>query len=347
MNKFSYSTKELANIVGNLDINQFYNKNEIANIGISGASGFLGMHLIQKLVAIKNIKKIKCFIRSEKVFKERKELFKLEFNEDKLEFCFEINSENTKDLDIFIHSAAQVHNIKNLGGLYKDNVELTKKVVKEVACPILYISTLSIYASSNQFGNHLPISCNASEEHLLYGGYAQSKWIGEYLVEQRSDSRIVRFGLLTPSNEQPILQENEFFSLFLKLLKDFPYYPENFEESFIDISPINLASDELVSAIFSENKYTHIANSKATSIKEFVKALELKPVSFDIWNEYINRLKKSEKILLSYAYFKSESLKSHPNYFNIDLFQTTGHNWNGKIKLDNIHNYIKKAYEKI
>jgi len=347
MNNFSYSTKELANLIGDLNTPIENNKSEIKSVGLTGASGFLGMHLIQHLVSIDSIVGIKCFIRSKNTFDERKKLFQLDFNEEKLEFCFEINSENTQDLDVFIHSAAQVHNIKNLAGLYKDNVELTQKVVEEVVCPIIYISTLSVFASSNKLGIHLPIECESSTEHILYGGYAQSKWIGEYLVEKRKDSRIIRLGLLTPSTNKPILQENEFFSLFLKLSKDFPYYPQNFEESFIDISPIDIASDKVINAVFDKSRYTHIANSKGTSIKVFIETLNLKPITFEQWEIYLNTLKKTERTLLSYAYFKSQSLNQYPKYFNIDLFQTTGHNWVGSINIDNINEYIGNIYEKI
>lgn len=349
MNNFSYSTKELTDIVGYVNLGMDTEKinNDIKSIGITGASGFLGLHLISQLVEIQTISKIKCFIRSKETFNNRKSLFELNFNEDKLEFHFEFNEENTKDLSVFIHSAAQVHNIKKLSGLYLDNVELTKKVVEQVSCPIIYISTLSIYASSNVNGFHLPQPCEPSENHLLYGGYAQSKWLGEYLISQRTDSKIIRLGLLTPSSINPVIQKNEFFSLFLQLLKNHPYYPEDIETSLVDISPVDLAANKIIEAMNSHQKYSHIANKKSTSILDFINVLNLKPVTKKYWEENTEKLKRIEKILLSYAYFKSHSLKKYPEYFNIDLFQTTEHNWGGEIVVSNLNQYIQKIYEKV
>jgi thioester reductase-like protein len=341
MNNFSYSTKELANMIGKIQVGKVNSyPTKVEKIGLTGASGFLGMHLIEQLVQDKNISKIKCFIRSKDTFNIRKSLFNLNFSEEKLDFHFDFNEKNTQDLDLFIHSAAQVHNIKKLSGLWADNVELTKKVVEQVCCPIAYISTLSVYASSNMQGVHTPHPCEISDEHVIYGGYAQSKWLGEYLMQQRKDTKIIRLGLLTPSTVKPILQENEFFSLFLKLSKDFSYYPEGFEESLIDISPIDLASKEIIGNLHLENKYVHIANMNGTSIKNFIQSLDLKEITLDDWKKHIDGLKKTEKILLSYAYFKSQSLKEYPNYFNIDLFQTTGHNWCGSIFMSEVDKYI-------
>lgn len=348
MNNFSYSTKELTQFVENVHmVKQDLSVKKINKIGLTGASGFLGLHLISNLLNDPSIIKIKCFIRSKETFSKRKKLFNLKFSEDKLEFYFDFNEENTKDLDLFVHSAAQVHNIKKLSGLFSDNVLLTKKVVDTVQCPIVYISTLSVYASSNIQGGHTPVPCNISDEHIIYGGYAQSKWLGEYLMEKRKDTKIIRLGLLTPSTVEPQLQENEFLSLFLNLTKDFPFYPENFEDSFIDLSPIDLVSKEIIKSFSNDEKYIHIANKQGTSIKKFIEACNLTATSQEDWNKHLNSLKKTEKLLMSFAYFKSSSLKDYHNYFNIDLFQTTGHNWSGSINLINTNNYIQNIYEKV
>jgi len=349
MTKFSYSTKELSDILvkinPHMDAGNF--STNIQSIGLTGASGFLGLHLISQLVELPSVLRIRCFIRSKETFSKRKKMFGLKFNEDKLEFLFEFNESNTKDLSVFIHSAAQVHNIKKLSTLYGDNVDLTAKVIEQVACPIVYISTLSVYASSNIQGLHFPQPCEPSKEHLLYGGYAQSKWLGEHLSSQRNDAKIIRLGLLTPSIIHSTIQGNEFFCIVLKLLKNFPYCPNEFENSLVDISPVDLAVKEIIKAIYSDKKYFHIANKNPTSITDIIHILNIKPIDELSWHKYTEKLNRIEKILLNYAYFKSNSLKKYFAYLNIDLFQTTGHNWGGEIVVTNLHQYIWDIHEKV
>lgn len=349
---FSYSTKELNEMIKDFSIkpshyHSFEQKKSMEKIGITGASGFLGLHLVDKLSQMPEVKTIRCFIRSYDTFEVRKKLYELSFSSDKIEIAFEVSPQNTKDLSRLIHCAAHVNNLKTLSGLWQDNVMFTKHVFENSHCPISYISTLSVYASSNLSGSHLLNDISPSSYHFIYGGYAQSKMIGEFLGKHLNDFQCLRLGLLTPNSYNPVISSHEFFIEFLSLIKQFPYYPMDFEEAFVDISPVNLVADKIVSVLTSNQKTVHIANETPTPLSMFINRFNLMHMNNEEWEYRISTLSKMQAILMKYAYLKNKTKKQHPNYFNIDLFQTTGHNWHGDIKTPFIESYLSKIYEKI
>lgn len=327
--------------------NSFLSNNKIEHIGITGASGFLGLHLLDHLTKNKQVKSISCFIRSKEMFNHRKNQFQLNFSEEKLKFYFDINKENTTELSQLIHCAAEVDNIKSLNLLWKNNIEYTDYIYNNANCPITYISTLSIFASSNIYGDHNPLSNPPSQSHQIYGGYAQSKWLGEFLGKDLKDFKIARLGLLTPNTKNPTISHNEFFTKFIHLQKIFPYYPTHFENSFVDITPVNLAVEQIIQFISSDEKIIHIANCKPTSNSTFIQHFNLFPMDNHAWKLAINKFSKIDYTLLFFAYHKSLAIKNYMKHFNIDLFQTTGHNWNGSIQTPDLIKYLAEIYEKV
>ena len=341
---FTTNTKNLSLLVdSNNPLNYRNNLNNNSNkpliIGISGASGFLGLHLISQLIKDSDVIKIKCFIRNRNKFNQKKMEFNLNFSEEKIEFHEDINYNNFKNITNFIHSAAQMHSLKNTPQLWNDNVELTKKFLNITDSKFHYISSLSIFASSNR--KSTIDYCKPLENHLIYGGYAQTKWISEYLTSQHPSHQILRLGLLTPSHTNPSFQKHEFFYLFIKLMKNLEIHPRNYEEAFVDISPVDEVAKIISKEIKSNTKIIHIANQKSTSLSEILEKLNTTPVDIKTWNERIKNLRKTEQVLLKYAFFKSEALKQYFHYYNVDLFQSTGHTWNGNITSDIMCKYLE------
>lgn len=310
-------------------------------IGLSGASGFLGLHLLNELSKDKRIKEIKCFIRNIDKYYEKKKEFNLFFNENKITLINIMKKEDFENINYFIHNAAHLNSLMNYQQLWDDNVLLTSNILSLIKCKIQYISTLSVFASSNQQGFH---DCNAvpiNENFNIIGGYAQTKFISEYLVSQYSDFQIIRLGLLTPSTINPHFQKHEFMYKFIEILKQIKKYPENFEEAFVDLSPVDIVAKIICKEIFSPtSQYFHIANKKSTSLSEIIGLTQCKEVSLNEWEESIKKYKKTIQILLNYAFFKTKSIEKYPQYYNIDLFQTTNHDWNGQIDDIMIDKYI-------
>lgn len=345
------NTLELSKLV---DLKKTSHEKKLGNqpnkiIGLSGASGFLGLHLLNELVKRKDVQGIKCFIRDREKFNLKKKEFNLFFNEEKLQFVEHYDKNDFKDLTNFIHSAAQLHNLKKYTGLWKDNVELTKNFLEySQDIKFHYISTLSVFASSNICGKHYPVEVKPCVEHILYGGYAQTKWLGEYLTQTNSQHQIFRLGLLTPSRGFPHIQKEQFLYLFLKLIKQLKIYPECYENAWVDLSPVDLVAKKIVDSLDSQEKIFHIANEKSTSLSHLLSFIDSKPVDIKIWIEKTHHLKSIEKMLLEFAFFKTKALQQYPQYFNIDLFQSTGHDWQGNLKDNSIFKvYLENLDEKI
>lgn len=338
---FIASTKELSSLVA-ID-KQPANMAALPTsliIGLSGASGFLGLHLIEQLVKDPQVKKIKCFIRDRNKFDAKKKEFNLNFLEEKLEFHEDLNPDSFEDITNFIHCAAQLHSLKNTKQLWDANVQLTQQLLALVKGRFHYISTLSIFASSNQLSK--TEYCLPDESHNLYGGYAQTKWISEYLTSSYPQHQILRLGLLTPSHHHPVFQSHEFFLLFVKLMKTLGVHPEKYEEAFVDMSPVDDVAKIIANEIKSDKTIVHIANQKSTSLSRILTEMKTKPVTRELWNEKIRSLRKTEQVLLNYTFFKSEALKEYFHYYNIDLFQSTNQDWQGNITSDIMQEYIGK-----
>lgn len=372
-NTFSLSTKELLErypqvyrpednvsavstqtqlVATNNDLVKEVNLSPIA-VGISGASGFLALHILDTLTHHPGVGKIHAILRSKEKYHQQKEKLKLNFAEDKIEF-FEMknigdNPAAFEGLQHFIHTAAELHNLKTVSQLYPSNVGLTQELLNHLSptTRFHYVSTLSVFASSSLRGTHSAYFVKPTELHKIYGGYAQTKFLSEKLVETRPQSRIIRLGLLTPSSFAPHFQSHEFFTLLFARLSELGVYPENFEEAYVDITPVEWAAYQIVEELSSPSYVSHIASREPAKLSDLVKLLNLKPVSESVWQTLIQAnplIKNMERVFLNYTFYKSRALREKSQYFNLDLFQSTGHNWQGQINNECYLETYVKAY---
>jgi nonribosomal peptide synthetase DhbF len=112
--------------------------------------------------------------------------------------CFGVSQEDYRRLcdrvTAVYHCAAEVNNVKPLEELISVNVEgafnfplfflgLNPLGLRNILVfcrsgkTLHYISTLSVFVSSNLEGGHMLESELDSSVHTVYGGYAQSKWV--------------------------------------------------------------------------------------------------------------------------------------------------------------------------
>ena len=222
--KISISSKDLDSL---LPIRQYSTKDKILNneILVTGGTGFLGIHILKDLVLSKKYKKIYTIVRNKEKLKIQAEYFNLGIDWIKEIEIIQGDLLDLKELDFpnvekVIHSAAQIHCIKTLKQLWNNNVETTEKISQIYKNnEVFFISTLSVFVSSNLVGNHEPKSLEISENYLLYGGYAQSKFIGEKIIEKYNQN-IIRLGLITGSSKEGIFPK-DFFTDFVKINKEF------------------------------------------------------------------------------------------------------------------------------
>mgnify|MGYP001202592210 CR=1 FL=1 len=314
---------------------------DLSIVLLTGGAGFLGLYLLNQLVYLPECKKIYLPIRNKQNFINNKIKFKLNFPEEKIIFIYGDLTDHQiyqsfKNITHLIHCAAIVNNLKS-AILLKNNIILSKylydfAIKNNLSCTL--ISTLSIFVSANFAGQCRPQLINPDKNYCLYGGYAQTKWACEYIAPL--NTQIIRLGLLTPDTNHVIFN-NGFLSDFIKLSKQIKIYPQEFEESFVDITPVNLAAQAIVDNLLNPHDLiVHIANKNKVSIRSFIDCLSLIPVDKNLFLNKLKNLTKINQVLLSYAWLKSQALLDYPDYYNIDLFQSTNYQLNGKIEIDNL-----------
>lgn len=331
---------------------------------LTGATGFLGIHLLENLVKKSIYEKIYIIVRNKNKLLDQIEYYNIpKFSFNKIEIIegdlLTLPIENFPNASYVIHSAAEIHCLKNLSQLWSNNVLVTKKIcdIYQHCAKVTLISTLSVFVSSNTNGEHKPTSLPVNQNYSLYGGYAQSKYISEKLVE-KINGNIVRLGLLTGSTHTGKFPPHDFFTQIVTALNNIKVYPEIFEEAFVDITPVDLCGQIITNYIsnnnfsnnnfnnnnFSKNNIIHIANKNSLPLSAIVKKLNLTPVSGINFISTLNSLPSLTKTLLMFAFFKSEMLKSSFKLFNIDLFQSTDHSYDIKEDFNINHHHLLTIY---
>lgn len=352
--KITLNSKELMEMLPAINYFNMTAKPAIFNneILVTGGAGFVGIHLLKQLVESKKFSQIYTIVRDITKLKKQAQYFQLNtsfLNEVKVieGDLLNLSIDSFPNVQYIIHSAAQIHCIKTLKQLWNNNVLTTQKIAEIYQYNDLsFISTLSVFVSSNKSGQHLPITLDEDNElYELYGGYAQSKYIAEKIIE-RIQGKIIRLGLITGSTQYAIFPD-DFFTQIVKLLNEIKTYPTNYKQAYVDLTPVDLACTQIINNLNREDKIIHIANKNSTPLSDFLDCLNLKAVPNEIWLKKIAFYNNLEQILLKYAFFKDEMLKAHFNYFNIDLFQSTDHNYAilNEFEISNktlLKNYIEK-----
>src|SRR6476646_10940641 len=109
---------------------------------ITGAGGFLSLHLIEQMSNYH----IVALARNRKKFEELANYYQiklplLEFIEKDI---LSLTREDTQGIDLIIHNAGRIHNLKKLPYFIRDNVEASQHLIN-FQIPTVYTSTLSVF----------------------------------------------------------------------------------------------------------------------------------------------------------------------------------------------------------
>lgn len=247
---------------------------KIKNILMTGASGFVGIHLLKELLD-KTDFHITCLVRSknnstglEKLKNQVQRFLNRDLPSNKISVIVgdirkkNLGLSNSKwdelknNIDVILNSAAEVHLYKNYEQLFKSNVLSVLNILdlfkSQKAKELWHISTLSIILNTNQTKKTIDESPTQNNFSEIYGGYAQTKWVSDQLVtklilENKISAKIFRLGLITPHAYRPIFSGTEQLRTFLKSnLSDLK--KENDSLAF-NITPVNWASDKIIKEI--------------------------------------------------------------------------------------------------
>ena len=278
------------------------------NILLTGASGFLGIHLLREL--LENISgKVYCLMRGQDAERRLSDLFNHYFPHLSKEHIYNrvivINGDiSTKQFGLsnqeylqledkvssVIHSAAMVKHYGPYSEFEKVNVKGTEEVIgfcTDSGKHLSFISTISVsgnYMCSNG-------SKKVFNENDLYIGqdyrnnvYVRSKFEAEHqilkAVENGLKATIFRIGILTGRYSDGVFQHNIEENAFYRRLKsifEITYLPENIFEEYLEFTPVDYCADSIVRILMNDlgkQRIYHIFNHKIIKVRDFINVLQ-------------------------------------------------------------------------
>lgn len=315
---YNYKNENEEQDIANYDYTKIHNmlsngkksSGECGDIILSGATGFLGMHILAKFID-NCTGKIYCLVRdSNNVDAKTRFVDRMKFyfddkyvdEIDKRIFVVKYNGEldksklekiNTNGITHFINSLALVKHFGNTDEFFKVNVE-TVELITEFCIKndieLMHISTLSVSGDIVETAKKLDANDINKKEYTeknFYVGqeldniYALTKFLAERvvlekMVEKGLKARILRMGNLseriTDGKFQINVKDNA-FSERLKSLISMGVLPEEIKEHSIDFTPVDVAAEAIITLLNSKNENIiyHLYNKNKVNIGELVK----------------------------------------------------------------------------
>lgn len=386
---YYYTNKNNLSTLEKLDKNLYFDfmdekigdRLKFSNIMITGATGFLGIHILYDLLKNTNTN-IYCLIRDKNGIDGKTRLInkiKFYFDKDQSELInsidkrifiikgdigqknlgidYNIYKELGYKIDALIHSAAIVNHYGKKEIFNLVNVEGTKNVIafcKEFHIKLNHISTISI--SADFIADK--INEETFYENSLYIGqpyskniYIKTKFESEYLIwkEKNTDLNftIYRMGNISARSFDGKFQENDYQNAFLNRMISFCKLGAISEELLnyeFDMSPVDYCSKFVTESMqynSSYNKVFHVLNNNKITLKNILKALNIKDVKIlsneDLF-EYIKSNKEKFGLIndITSKTLSTKKIDINSDYSN-NYFNKLGLKW---LKIDD--EYIKK-----
>lgn len=275
-----------------------------SNILLTGATGFLGIHILYDLLTKTNAR-INCIVRKKENFSSYdrlKDLFLLYFTDKKIELFekrvkvyegdlsakyFGLTSLEFSEIshcDNVIHAAAITKHYGDFKIFYNSNVIATKNIVDfctKFNIVLNYMSTLSI--GENSIPNSNIISLFTENDFYIgqkYKGnvYISSKFKAESLVLDAQkiglNANIYRLGNLMGRYYDGKFQVNKYDNAFymkLLVLSKLAQFPNSLNDKILDFSPIDNVSSAIIKLMCIPNLKNcifHLANLNSISVSQ-------------------------------------------------------------------------------
>lgn len=315
---FEYLNKKKENIKDNeyqqielkQEIIKFKNKN---NVMLTGATGFLGIHILNELLKNTN-SNIYCIIRNKQGVSSVQRL------KDKYLYYFNKNIENIinkrvfvvtgdliqenlgietkqyndlkKEIDIVINVAASVKHYGKRDYNFEHNVVSTKNIIqfiKDSNAVLNHISTVGI-AGNNLVNTNKCIKNSFSENDLKIGQeynenvYVSTKLQAEEIIideiqKNNIKANIIRVGNLMNRYTDNVFQDNKNTNAFQNKIKEIiniGYIPNQMKDFTFDLTPVDLCAEAITKLAFYDkyNNIYHVLNNKEIGIREIKEILE-------------------------------------------------------------------------
>ncbi|SDG45461.1 thioester reductase domain-containing protein [Desulfosporosinus hippei] len=316
-------------------LNRYIVQGEVNTGGIllTGATGFLGIHILKELLN-NQLVKVYCIVRGADFERRFRDLLYFYFPQASSELInqriilvngdiskkrFGLSSEEYQELvrnvTAVIHAAAMVKHYGSYSDFERINVKGTQEIVDFCHKNDLHLSFISTTSVSGNYMSEKVLIKDFTENDLNIGQdyksnvYVRSKFEAESLileeVEKGLKATIFRVGILTgrisDGQFQVNIEENAFYRK-LKSIFTIRLIPENLLEEYIEFTPVDSCAKAIISILQSSSPKLlifHLFNHKTIRVKSFLKTLEfyglyIKCISLNEYTEAIISLSKSE-----------------------------------------------------
>ena len=327
------------------DASAQFHKKTLGNILITGATGFLGAHVVDELMKEEQ-GKIYCLVRGKNDNAGRDRLrsvleyyfrdkYESEINRRIVPVCGDIEEPLPdglpSDVQTVIHTAASVKHYGSYSYFQRVNVEGTGHVVeyaKRIGAKLIHISTLSV--SGNSMADDFTVYHSEEEkffnETSFYIGqpldnvYIHSKFEAERKVYDAMleglDAIVIRVGNLTNRASdyrfQPNFRENAFLTR-VKAVLEFGLFPDYLMSLYSEFSPIDKTAEGIVKiAQYADNQSVfHLNSNKVIYFDRFLDivhelGISMKVVSKKEFNEALQNTVKQRNTEYIYEAFQND-----------------------------------------
>ncbi|MDO5557489.1 MAG: amino acid adenylation domain-containing protein [Clostridia bacterium] len=292
----------------NFDLSQ----NILGDVFLTGANGFLGVHVLNELLTSLRNTSIYCLVRGETYDASVEKLrtsFKFYFNKDISHYInkrvFILNGSISEDnlglspsdynlvsekVSTIIHTAANVKHYGDSKIFEKTNIFGTNQIANfayKFSKRLIHISSISI--SGNYLLKENKRNVDFSENNLYIGQqfsdnvYVNSKLSAENIIldymKKGLTAEILRIGILSGRYSDGVFQknisENAFYNR-LKTLCVLSKVPENILNQHIEFTPVDFCAKAIVllsKNSIANNKVFHLYNQNLYKIEDFIHIL--------------------------------------------------------------------------
>lgn len=296
---------------------------DLTSVLLTGSLGFLGMHILQKLLLCNNVKKVYCLIRNkgnskyttrfyksleyyfgntlDELVEKKVELICGNFANSNLELSDDQYESLAEKINTVIHCGANVKHYGNFQKFNQSNVIGTQNIIefcKKSNAKLAHISTISV-SGYEKNGENFVLSENDFNIGQTFNNhvYMITKYLAEYHVlsainNNQINAKIFRVGNIMPRYSDNVFQFNEKDNAMLSRLRTIvtlKEITESYDKLHIDFSPVDLCADAIMKILqnLSEQSIYHIYNNNSVLIKDFINLANIK-INYVSEKKFIN-----------------------------------------------------------
>ena len=325
---------------------------------ITGATGFLGAHLLSELLDRDQYTKVTCLVRCTSPIEGKERLcdtfrryglhipllkdivvVRGDITQPFLGISEDDYKRLSEEVTTVMHCAATVNMLADYVSLKGSNVIGTRNILdfclSGTRKKLHYASTLSVFVSTDRNCGTVYERDDLSTPTNIYGGYGQSKFVAEKMVQSIPPAScevfIYRYGLLCGDTIYGKSAPKDFLGMFFRGARAVGMLPYDESNTMaVDITPVNLAS-QIVADIIGHHQpgIYHIASENPLTYNDLCTILKEESVIKDIvdaetWNRALCSFSDNvdvQALRMSLCRMNSTLFKQM-RY--MDLFQTTG-----------------------